>query len=202
MAVLAFQSEVASVNLRFSVAIQALTGGILKAPIRVTILTGELSMFPLQRETLFVVKTSHAVNPIVAIQAGRAKFVLVFMDEVRLLLSLFVTSAALFNFEGINVKKVACLASDHLSTVIHLMMRQAETSLGEMVERLPFQGGRGPCLCAVAHIAALSEDTRMHLGFLVAGSAGTGSLTENLENIFSVIGMLAFSFRLAVTGAA
>lgn len=202
MAVLAFQSKVTDVDVWLGVAVHALRGGIYIASVSVAILTGDLNMLSLQGEAVFVVKTTHAVNPIVAIQTGGAILTLVFLNKTWVCLALLMAGNALVSLESIDVNRVARPAGDRLTAIIHLVMCQAETGLCEMIEGLAFQRRWGPRKRVVAHVAALGEDTGMQFGLLVAGCALAGGLAENLQNVLLVYGMLAGRPYLCVAGAA
>jgi hypothetical protein len=114
------------VNLGFDMTINALTGCICELSILVAFCTTQIAMLPNQGKIrLSVVKCSHAILSIVAIQASAAKKLLVHYHELGIVMAM--TVYTVFNWRANPIfEGVAMLTLDWFSSIIDLVPSQVK----------------------------------------------------------------------------
>lgn len=167
MAILALHAKNAEVDFWLRVAGAALTGSILEALLCVAFLALQLAMGAVQYEEPIVVKITHPVDAIVAVQAGRAKLLLMLLQECEARCSFRMAGDTSGQDVCINRTGMAVCAGHVLPLVVDRVARQTEPGAGAVIEGLAFPDSRQPGIGSMTVLAGGIKKARVFLWFSV-----------------------------------
>jgi len=171
MAELAVEPEKPGVNSWLSVALNACFWRSGKNTFAVTILAGDLSVSPLEREDGFMLKIRHAIDAIMARGAICPILPLVVEHESRPLHSLGVAAHAATHIEALGFTQVAVVARQRVAIEILLVAGQAKTCLGAVLEWRSFPTGGRPSIWRMAGITTARGHAHVRVILIMAARA-------------------------------
>lgn len=155
MAILAFLSKETGMNGRLGMASTTLVRSAAKDPFLVAQLALNFSMPAGQGKEVGMLKVAKPVYPIMAVQAIRAKKILVAGHECFVMT--VVACFACLQVACLDTICVAAVAGNEISGKIQLVTDQAEGCIYAMVERFSIQGSWQPGHCLMAILASRAE---------------------------------------------